>query len=48
LKFKTPKGRTVYGGGGIVPDIFVPIAVEYGNENIVYLMQSGIVVFLNN
>ncbi|MFT5253751.1 MAG: carboxyl-terminal processing protease [Flavobacteriales bacterium] len=43
LKFKTPKGRTVYGGGGIVPDIFVPIAVEYGNENIVYLMQSGIV-----
>lgn len=25
LKFKTPKGKTVYGGGGIVPDIFVPI-----------------------
>lgn len=24
LKFKTPKGKTVYGGGGIMPDIFVP------------------------
>lgn len=22
--FKTPNGRTVYGGGGIMPDIFVP------------------------
>jgi len=25
LKFKTPKGKIVYGGGGIVPDIFVAI-----------------------
>ncbi len=25
LKFKTPKGKTVYGGGGIMPDIYVPI-----------------------
>ena len=25
LKFKTPKGKIVYGGGGIVPDVFVPI-----------------------
>ncbi len=24
LKFKTPKGKVVYGGGGIMPDIFVP------------------------
>lgn len=24
LKYKTAKGRTVYGGGGIMPDIFVP------------------------
>jgi carboxyl-terminal processing protease len=43
LKFKTPKGRIVYGGGGIVPDIFVPLEVEHGNENTVYLMKSGIV-----
>jgi len=25
LKFTTPKGKIVYGGGGITPDIFVPI-----------------------
>ncbi len=25
LKYKTPKGKTVYGGGGIMPDIFVPL-----------------------
>ncbi|WP_196895611.1 S41 family peptidase [Aureivirga marina] len=25
LMFKTPKGKIVYGGGGIVPDVFVPI-----------------------
>jgi carboxyl-terminal processing protease len=24
-KFKTPKGKIVYGGGGIAPDIFVPV-----------------------
>ncbi|MBS1920708.1 MAG: S41 family peptidase [Bacteroidetes bacterium] len=24
-EYKTPKGRIVYGGGGIMPDIFVPI-----------------------
>jgi len=44
LKFKTKKGKIVYGGGGIVPDVFVPIEGEHGDENIVYLMeQSGIV-----
>ena len=25
LKFTTPGGRTVYGGGGIMPDIFIPL-----------------------
>ncbi|MBW8199108.1 S41 family peptidase [Flagellimonas abyssi] len=25
LKFVTPKGKVVYGGGGIIPDVFVPI-----------------------
>ncbi|CAM4164751.1 S41 family peptidase [Zobellia roscoffensis] len=25
LKFTTPKGKVVYGGGGIIPDVFVPI-----------------------
>lgn len=43
LKFKTPKGKIVYGGGGIVPDVFVPMEAEHGNENVTYLMQTGIV-----
>lgn len=43
LKFKTKKGRIVYGGGGIVPDVFVPLEVEHGQESIAYMMQSGIV-----
>ena len=43
LKFKTPKGKIVYGGGGIVPDVFVPLEIEHGNENTLYLMKSGIV-----
>lgn len=25
LKYKTPKGKVVYGGGGIMPDVFVPL-----------------------
>lgn len=43
LKFKTPKGRIVYGGGGIVPDIFVPLEFENADEATVFLMESGIV-----
>lgn len=30
-KFATPKGKTVYGGGGIMPDIFVPIDTSGGS-----------------
>jgi carboxyl-terminal processing protease len=30
LKYKTPGGKTVYGGGGIMPDIFIPL--ERGAE----------------
>jgi len=43
LKYKTPKGRIVYGGGGIVPDVFVPLDTEIKNQNSIYLLQSGIV-----
>jgi carboxyl-terminal processing protease len=43
LKFKTKKGRIVYGGGGIVPDIFVPLEVTKGNENLTYILNSGLV-----
>jgi carboxyl-terminal processing protease len=37
LKYKTPGGKTVYGGGGIMPDIFVPlergVAFKFYNES---------------
>jgi carboxyl-terminal processing protease len=42
-RFRTPKGKIVYGGGGIVPDIFVPIEVEQNKEHTSYLLQTGIV-----
>ena len=42
LKFKTKKGRTVYGGGGIVPDVFVPLEVKKGEENLAYILNSGV------
>lgn len=42
-QFKTPKGRIVYGGGGIVPDVFVPLELNQGDENTAYLLQSGLV-----
>ena len=41
-KFKTPKGRIVYGGGGIVPDVFVPLELEPSKEHTSYLLQTGI------
>ncbi|WP_353088902.1 S41 family peptidase [Flavobacterium sp.] len=43
LKFKTKKGRTVYGGGGIVPDVFVPLESAVGEENVAYVLKTGIV-----
>ncbi|RED50676.1 S41 family peptidase [Seonamhaeicola aphaedonensis] len=39
LKFKTPKGKTVYGGGGIIPDVFVPIDNSLHNETLQYIEQ---------
>lgn len=43
LKFKTKKGRIVYGGGGITPDIFVPLesSKNHANEALSYILQSG-------
>ena len=44
LRFTTPKGKVVYGGGGIMPDIFVPLDTtrmskyyfEVSGRNILY------------
>jgi carboxyl-terminal processing protease len=38
LKFITPKGKVVYGGGGIIPDVFVPIGTN--EEEAVESMDS--------
>lgn len=42
LKFKTPKGKIVFGGGGIVPDVFVPLTGQLGDETINRILDSGI------
>ena len=42
LKFKTKNGKIVYGGGGIVPDIFVALDINQSNEEIQYIIQSGL------
>jgi carboxyl-terminal processing protease len=38
LKFTTPGGKTVYGGGGIMPDIFIPVernaGLKFYNESV--------------
>ncbi|TYA74459.1 S41 family peptidase [Seonamhaeicola marinus] len=39
LKFTTPNGKVVYGGGGIIPDIFVPIDNSMQNETLKYILQ---------
>lgn len=43
LKFKTLKlGRTVYGGGGIIPDIYIPMDTSYYSKNYVAAVNKGI------
>ena len=40
LRYTTPKGKTVYGGGGIMPDVYVPLvddSTEYFFNRIVNL-----------
>ena len=39
--YKTKKGRTVYGGGGIMPDIFVPADTTDNSEYLSELFFSG-------
>jgi carboxyl-terminal processing protease len=41
LKFTTPGGKIVYGGGGIIPDVFVPIDRSMQNETLSFLLRRG-------
>ena len=36
LVYKTPKGKLVYGGGGITPDVFVAIDTSMYYNNYLY------------
>lgn len=44
LKFKTPGGKIVYGGGGIMPDVFVPIdTTGRNNEFLIDVINKGVI-----
>lgn len=45
LKFKTVGGRIVFGGGGIVPDVFVPLKNKHGEDAIQLLMKTSLVSY---
>lgn len=45
LKFTTPKGKIVYGGGGIIPDVFVPIDNSLHNETLMYIQRHGFIAY---
>lgn len=45
LKFTTPKGKVVYGGGGIIPDVFVPLNLSVQSETLNYLKETGFVSY---
>ena len=42
LKFTTPGGKVVYGGGGIIPDVFIPKITDYEHKSIDYALRSGL------
>ncbi|MDT0687735.1 S41 family peptidase [Autumnicola psychrophila] len=41
LRYKTPGGKIVYGGGGIIPDVFVPKDLEAEKEQYMLLLNGG-------
>ena len=42
LKFTTPGGKTVYGGGGIMPDVFIPIDTTERSSYLSKIVNSGL------
>jgi carboxyl-terminal processing protease len=43
LKYKTPGGKIVYGGGGIMPDVFVPIDTTGRTHYLAEVSYAGLV-----
>jgi len=43
VPFKTPGGKTVYGGGGIMPDIFIPIDTTGFTDYFIAVRNAGLI-----
>ncbi len=43
LKYKTPEGKVVYGGGGIMPDIFIPLITDSSHAYYNILANKGLI-----
>lgn len=43
LKYTTPRGKTVYGGGGIMPDIFIPMDTTNYSTFYNEIVRKGVV-----
>jgi carboxyl-terminal processing protease len=48
LKYVTPKGKVVYGGGGIIPDIFVPVDTTGVTDFLVACNRKSLIVKYSN
>lgn len=42
LRYETPEGKVVYGGGGIIPDIFVPRDSSQAVQDIKFMYEGGV------
>jgi len=42
LKYQTTKGRTVYGGGGIMPDYFIPLDTSWDSRYYIKLRNNNV------
>ena len=42
-KYITPDGKTVYGGGGIMPDVFVPLDTSKNNSFLNKVFYTGVI-----
>lgn len=48
LKFLTPKGKAVYGGGGIIPDVFVPIDTVGVTDFLIACNRKSLIIKYSN
>lgn len=43
LRYSTSKGRTVYGGGGVMPDVFIPLDTTFISDYYTDIRRKGLV-----